>query len=72
MRIESSIVPGAGSFRLKLVLLIVTGVIAFFVSRLTGLSWSLVWYFAAIFAGLALFLAWPISELSKDYKSRRH
>ena len=72
MRWESSIVPGVGSFRLKLILLSVTGSETAVLSWLTGWQFSFVWYVTAIFTGLAILCSWAVVELRKDYGRKRN
>jgi hypothetical protein len=72
MRLESSIVPGIGSFRIKLLLTAATGTIALIASRLTGWKFGFLWYMTAILTVVAIGCAWAAHELWKDYGPKRN
>jgi hypothetical protein len=53
-------------------LAVLTGTIAFIVSRLAGWHFAFVWYITATLATVAMLLVWAAVELWKDYGPRRN
>jgi hypothetical protein len=72
MRWESSIVPGVGSFRVKLALFILTASVAALISWLTRWKFSSVMWFTTMFTFFALLCGWGVRELWKDYGPKRN
>jgi hypothetical protein len=72
MRWESSIIPGVGSFRVKLVLFILIASVAAVISPLAAWRFSSVMYFATMFTFFAILCGWGVLELWKDYGSKRN
>jgi hypothetical protein len=56
----------------KLKALLVTGVLAYPLSRLTGFSFSFAWYVLAMAFGLLILFGWAAVELWKDFRPRHN